>query len=49
MVTWTPVASGNMLSQQVGTDSTTGDPIMEVGAKADGSPTQFVRLNVSSQ
>ena len=44
---WTTVNPPD-LSQQVGTDSTTGDPIMEVGVKANGFTKQFIRLNVTS-
>jgi uncharacterized repeat protein (TIGR03803 family) len=47
--TWTPVPPANLLSQQMGTDSTTHDPIMEVGVKMDGSAQQFIRLNVAPQ
>ena len=42
--TWTTVDPPD-LSQQVGTDPNTGDPIMEVGVKANGAGPQFVRLN----
>jgi hypothetical protein len=45
--TWTTVSPPD-LSQQVGTDLTTGDPIMEVGVTANGSTEQFIRLNVTS-
>jgi hypothetical protein len=45
--TWARVPGADLLSQQVGTDATTGDPIVELGAKADGSPQQFVRLQVT--
>jgi hypothetical protein len=45
--TWTTVSPPD-LSQQVGTDSTTGDPIMEVGVTVNGSTEQFIRLNVTS-
>jgi len=45
--TWTTVNPPD-LSQQVGTDSTTGDPIMEVGVKRTGATKQFIRLNVTS-
>jgi uncharacterized repeat protein (TIGR03803 family) len=44
---WTTVPPANLLSQQIGTDATTGDPIMEMGAQSDGSPHQYVRLNVT--
>jgi kumamolisin len=45
--TWTTVSPPN-LSQQVGTDSTTGDPIMEMGVIMPPNTTRkFIRLNVS--
>ncbi len=44
--TWTPVNPPDIF-QQVGTDPTTGDPIMEIGVKTDGSKQQFLRLNVT--
>ena len=49
MVNWSAVPTQNMLSKQISTDTTTtsNDPIMEVGAPADGSPAQFVRLKVT--
>ena len=43
--TWTTVNPPSF-SQQIGTDSTTGDPIMEMGVIATGA-TQFIRLNVT--
>jgi len=49
--TWTTLKTSDVppdfLSQQVGTDSTTGDPMMEVGVKMNGSTKQFIRLNVT--
>jgi uncharacterized repeat protein (TIGR03803 family) len=48
MVTWTPVDSNQIISKQVDTDSTTGDPVMEMGAPRDDSPQQFLRLKVTS-
>lgn len=45
--TWTTVNPPDF-SQQVNTDPTTGDPIMEVGVKTTGSAQQFIRLNVTS-
>jgi N-acetylneuraminic acid mutarotase len=45
--TWTTVNPPEF-SQQVGVDMSTGDPIMEIGVKATGAATQFIRLNVSS-
>jgi len=42
--TWTTVTPG--LSQIVGIDSPTGDPIMQVGVKAVGAKL-FIRLNVT--
>jgi hypothetical protein len=44
--TWTTVNPPSF-SQQIGTDSTTGDPIMEVGVLANGTNKQFIRLNVT--
>jgi hypothetical protein len=50
---WVPIvqpgqpATPPPFSQQLGTDSETGDPIMEVGALANGLKTQFIRLSVS--
>jgi len=43
---WTTVKPPDF-SQQVGVDSTTRDPIMEVGVKTNGSIEQFIRLNVT--
>jgi len=43
--TWTTVNPPN-LSEQIGTDPITGDPIMEVGVIATGTK-QFIRLNVT--
>ena len=43
--TWKTVDPPDLF-QQVGTDSTTGDPIMEVGVKLTGSANQFIRLEV---
>lgn len=46
--TWTTVNPPN-LSQQVGTDPNTGDPIIEVGVIIPPhTPKQFIRLNVTS-
>jgi hypothetical protein len=47
MVTWTPVPIGDLISKQTGTDSATGDPMMEIGAPRDNSPQQFLRLLVT--
>lgn len=44
---WQTVAPPD-LSQQIGTDPNTGDPVMEVGVKANNSGRQFIRLNVTS-
>jgi hypothetical protein len=44
--TWSTVNSPAIF-QQVGTDTTTGDPMMEIGVVAAGAP-QFIRLNVKS-
>jgi len=46
---WATVPSTQMLSRQIGTDTTTNDPIMETGVETDGSATQFVRLKVTPQ
>jgi len=43
--TWTTVTPD--ISQQVGTEATTQDPIMEVGVKMNGVPKLFIRLNVT--
>jgi hypothetical protein len=44
--TWTTVTPG--LSQQIGTDQATGDPIMEVGVTVPTNATkQFIRLDVT--
>ena len=49
--TWTTLTPSDVppdfLSQQVGTDTNTGDPIMEVGVKVTGEKKQFIRLNVT--
>lgn len=45
--TWSSVTSPNLLSQQVGTDISTGDPLMQVGVKATGAA-RYIRLNVTS-
>jgi hypothetical protein len=42
---WSPGVS--TLSQQVGTDPNTGDPIMEVGVPVNGLSKQFIRLQIS--
>jgi hypothetical protein len=47
MMTWTSVNQPEF-SEQVGTDTTTGDPIMQVGVKATNAR-QFVRLSVVGQ
>ena len=44
--TWSTVTPD--LSQMVGTDSATGDPIVQVGVKSTGGKMQFVRLYVTS-
>ena len=44
--TWTTVNPADLL-QQVGTDSSTGDPIMEIGVRVSGAQKQFIRLNVT--
>ena len=43
--TWTTVIPD--LSQQTGTDASTGDPIMEMGVIDNGTDKQFIRLNVT--
>jgi len=45
LMTWTTVTPD--ISQQVGTDANTGDPVMEVGIKTNGVPKLFIRLNVT--
>jgi len=45
LITWTTVTPD--ISQQVGTDANTGDPIMEVCVKTNGMPRLFIRLNVT--
>jgi len=44
---WSPVTGGNLLSQTVGTDQVTGDPIMEMGVATTGGAKQFIRLDAS--
>jgi uncharacterized repeat protein (TIGR03803 family) len=52
--TWLPAAPSGQpavapdLQQQVGTDSNTGDPIMQVGFRAATTGNQFIRINVAS-
>jgi len=46
LVNWTTLNPADIL-QQVGTDPTTGDPIVEIGVKATGS-SQFIRMQVTS-
>jgi len=43
--TWTTVTPN--ITQQVGTDPTTGDPIIEDEVNTNGVTTEFVRLNVT--
>ena len=45
--TWQTAAPPD-LSRQMGVDPNTGDPMMEVGVKANGSGKQFIRLNITS-
>jgi uncharacterized repeat protein (TIGR03803 family) len=45
--TWT-TGTSPAISQQVGVDPVTGDPIMEMGVIRTGSGNQFIRLNVAS-
>ncbi len=49
MQDWTNVAPADLISQQVGTDSVTGDPIMQMGARMAPAGQQFLRLNVTLQ
>jgi kumamolisin len=42
--TWTPVTPE--INQQVGTDSSTGDPKWEIGVPLSGAAKQFIRLSV---
>jgi hypothetical protein len=44
--TWTTVTPA--ISQQMGIDPVTKDPIMEVGVNSNGVSRQFIRLNVTS-
>ncbi len=44
---WTTVTPD--LSQQIGTDPVTGDPIMEVGVISNGAGPGFIRLRVTGQ
>jgi len=46
LLSWTTVKPPD-LSRQVGVDSITSDPIVEVGVKTNGSAKQFLRLNVT--
>jgi uncharacterized repeat protein (TIGR03803 family) len=45
--TWTTVNPPNF-TQQVGTDPSTGDPIMEIGVLYNGTGRQFIRLDVTT-
>lgn len=47
LAAWT-TASPPDLSQQMGTDPLTGDPIVKVGVKTSGAPKFYIRLNVTS-
>jgi hypothetical protein len=42
---WTTVTPD--ISQEIGTDSTTGDPIMELGVNLNGAARLFIRLDVT--
>jgi uncharacterized repeat protein (TIGR03803 family) len=44
--TWTTVIPD--LSQQIGTDPVTGDPIMRIGVNVTGSSQEFLRLSVTT-
>ena len=46
---WTTVSSSNpnYLTQNLGVDQTTGDPIVELGVKTAGISKKFIRLNVT--
>ena len=46
---WTNVPTANLYSQQTGTDTNTGDAMMQLGVKVTGATHQFIRLNVTSQ
>jgi hypothetical protein len=35
------------LTQNLGADPITGDPIIELGVKTAGAPKKFIRLNVT--
>jgi len=47
--TWTTVSSSDpaYLLQNIGTDPTTGDPIVQLGVKTSGDSRMFIRLNVT--
>ena len=47
LLNW-PTASPPDLSETVGTDSATGDPIMKVGEKTNGASHFYIRLNATS-
>ena len=44
--TWTTVSPPDIY-RQVGTDQITGDPIMQIGVRANGTNLQFVRIGLS--
>jgi hypothetical protein len=46
--TWTAVQPPDVF-KQVSTDSSNGDPIMEIGVKTNGLPQQFIRLEINQQ
>lgn len=47
LLTWATIDPPDLL-QQTGTDNQTGDPIMQIGVKTNGSGKQFIRLDVIS-
>jgi len=47
MQTWTTVDPPDVV-EPLGTDSTTGDPILELGVRSNGQAKQFVRLQVTT-
>ena len=44
LITWTTVTPSNTLT--LGTDPTTGDPLVEVEVLTQGAPKDFIRLNL---
>jgi hypothetical protein len=44
--TWTTITPD--ISQEIGNDPATGDPILEMGINLNGAAKEFLRLNVTS-